>query len=151
MSNKNLKVCTVCKEEKSIIEFNKNKIKSDGLQTQCRDCGKKKSINYYNSNKEYHKQITVERHKKQSIALQQYVYNYLLKNGCFDCKENDPRCLDFDHQRDKKQCISRMVNNGCAFSTLLEEIEKCVIRCANCHRKKTAKDFNWYKNINAGL
>ena len=33
---------------------------------------------------------------------------------------------------------------------ILKEIEKCEIRCSNCHRKKTAKDFNWYHNIDTG-
>ena len=34
------------------------------------------------------------------------------------------------------------------WKTVLEEINKCEVRCANCHRQKTAKDENWYKLIN---
>jgi len=40
-----------------------------------------------------------------------------------------------------------MVHDGHSTASILEEINKCVIRCSNCHRKKTAKDFSWYKDI----
>jgi len=32
------KVCTKCKAEKSLVDFGKNKRKSDGLEPRCRDC-----------------------------------------------------------------------------------------------------------------
>lgn len=54
---------------------------------------------------------------------------------CLRCPENDPRCLDF-HHRDpstKKFCVSR--NKGRPRHILIEEIAKCDVLCANCHRK----------------
>ena len=146
-----LKVCVLCKLPLPLYAFNKNKRKPDGLQDQCRECGKKKSTEYYNSNKEKHKKVTVERNKKNRIITQQFVYDFLKKTGCASCPENDPAALDFDHQRDKRKGICEMVGGGCSISTIMEEISKCQILCANCHRKKTAKDFDWYKNINTGL
>nr|DAN83507.1 MAG TPA: Meiotic chromosome segregation protein [Caudoviricetes sp.] len=34
------KICTKCGLEKPTSEFNKNKLKKDGLQSECRDCHK---------------------------------------------------------------------------------------------------------------
>jgi hypothetical protein len=150
MPSENLKICSICKVSKHLSEYNKNKNKKDGLQTLCRECSNKKSRNYYNENRELHKKNTVARNKKNKIITQQYVYNLLKTNGCIDCGENDPCCLDFDHQRDKKEMISVMIHCGNSLSTIVKEIEKCEIRCSNCHRKKTAKDFNWYHNIDTG-
>ena len=63
---------------------------------------------------------------------------------CIDCGESDPIVLDFDHQLDKKFCISRYRGHG--IKALEGEIAKCVVRCSNCHRRKTAKDFGWYES-----
>jgi hypothetical protein len=63
-----------------------------------------------------------------------------------DCGEKNPVVLEFDHIQDKKCDISRMLANGLSIKTIKAEISKCEVRCANCHRRKTAKDYNWYKN-----
>jgi hypothetical protein len=46
--------------------------------------------------------------------------------------------LDFDHVKgEKKKAIADMVSNYYSIKTIKEEMRKCEIRCANCHRKKT--------------
>jgi hypothetical protein len=57
--------------------------------------------------------------------------------GCYDCGYSEhPAALDFDHVVGIKRCkISSFLTTG--FDTLVTEIEKCVVRCSNCHRIKT--------------
>ena len=65
--------------------------------------------------------------------------------GCIDCGVKDHRVLDFDHVRgEKKFNISWAVINAKAMKSILPEIEKCDIRCANCHRIATItrKQYN---------
>lgn len=64
-----------------------------------------------------------------------------------DCGENDPIVLDFDHidENDKSYSISDMLKQRFAWSKIELEIKKCEVRCANCHRRRTAKQFAWYK------
>ena len=57
-----------------------------------------------------------------------------------DCGETNPIVLEFDHQSDKKFNLGNAVNKAYALSRIKEEIANCEIRCANCHRKKTAQD-----------
>jgi len=59
--------------------------------------------------------------------------------------------LEFDHVRGTKSGnISEMMRGGFSWKRVLEEIEKCEIRCANCHRRKTAVQFQWFnKGIGA--
>jgi hypothetical protein len=58
-------------------------------------------------------------------------------SGCTDCGENNHIVLDFDHIRDKKYNISRMIHDGFSWRAIMREIEKCEIVCANCHRIRT--------------
>jgi hypothetical protein len=55
--------------------------------------------------------------------------------------------LEFDHLRDKIANIGSMLKF--AKDKILEEIKKCEIRCANCHRRKTSERGLWsrYKLI----
>ena len=69
-----------------------------------------------------------------------YVYNYLQAHPCVDCGERDHVVLEFDHVRGKKVCtIGRMIASTYSLKSLIREIEKCEVRCANCHRRITAK------------
>lgn len=61
-----------------------------------------------------------------------------MEMGCVDCGYNaHPAALDFDHTNGKTKEISKIRS----MKRLLEEIERhdCVVRCANCHRIKTAE------------
>jgi hypothetical protein len=142
------KKCSICKHTLALNEFNKHKDRSDGLQSHCRDCNKKRSKKYYSDNKEKHYKIISERKSKVTQQNRQFVYNYVIENGCVDCGENTPECCDFDHVHgDKKANLSHMIHHGYSLSSILKEMSKCVIRCSNCHRKRTAKQFNWYANL----
>lgn len=67
----------------------------------------------------------------------EFANDYLRSHPCLDCGEADFRCLDFDHVNgDKKYSLGNMKNCGYSLETIQKEMDKCVIRCSNCHRKK---------------
>ena len=78
-------------------------------------------------------------------------YVWFLRNimNCVDCGESNPRVIDFDHiTKNKILSISNMVRNpSFGISDIKKEVDKCVVRCSNCHRLKTAKENNWYTNM----
>jgi hypothetical protein len=58
---------------------------------------------------------------------------------CVDCGESYPYwIMDFDHLKDKSFNISALVRkHGCSVEKLNEEIAKCELVCANCHRTRS--------------
>ena len=58
-------------------------------------------------------------------------------SGCTDCGETNPIVLDFDHLKDKKYNVSRMIHDGFSWAAIKKEIAKCEVVCANCHRIRT--------------
>lgn len=67
------------------------------------------------------------------------ILKYLEEHPCIHCGEADPIVLEFDHRihAEKKFNIGNAANGGKTIKKLLEEIEKCDVLCANCHRRKT--------------
>ena len=57
--------------------------------------------------------------------------------GCADCGQTNHIDLDFDHLKDKKYNISRMIHDGFSWAAIKKEISKCEVVCANCHRIRT--------------
>jgi transcription elongation factor Elf1 len=80
--------------------------------------------------------------EKELATRQKQQYKKMLKeikesHGCYDCGERNHIVLDFDHIRDKKYNISRMIHDGFSWRAIKKEIEKCQVVCANCHRIRT--------------
>ena len=74
------------------------------------------------------------------------VYNLLKSStGCLDCEEKDPIVLEFDHRNPKEKHFNIGEGYNKSIEVLLAEISKCDIVCANCHRRRTAKQFNYFK------
>jgi hypothetical protein len=60
---------------------------------------------------------------------------------CSDCGERYPPCaMDFDHRdpSTKRAAVTRMIGRA-GTQRLLDEIAKCDIVCANCHRLRTLR------------
>lgn len=73
------------------------------------------------------------------------VLQFLANAACVDCGEQDSLTLQFDHTHGKLDHISWLVGSGCSPLRLHQELEKCQVRCANCHRRRTAHAANWFR------
>ena len=67
-----VKTCSKCKIEKEYSEFNKDKLKKDGLRSNCKSCIKEYYKQHYQSNREYYKQHY--QYNKERIK-EHYKYN----------------------------------------------------------------------------
>ncbi len=67
----------------------------------------------------------------------QLVVDSFKRAGCLVCPEDAYECLDFHHVEpgEKEANVSAMVMNKVKIETIIEEIEKCILVCSNCHRK----------------
>lgn len=138
------KICRSCKVPQSLESFNSNKSKADGLQDECRKCDNTRTREYYKQNKTKMKSQIKAAAKKRQDKNRLWVCEYLESHPCVDCGATDIRVLEFDHQRDKITNISMMVDIHSLLS-IQKEIDKCEVRCANCHRIKTALSTDNYK------
>lgn len=131
-----MKVCGRCKEEKSESEFNKNARKPDGLQYQCRSCTKThyKNVTYKTDTE----RERLRRNKSAHLARCRARYQALKTGPCADCGIVYPHyVMDFDHLdgAEKLHNVSNLMASS--LEKLIEEIQKCDLVCANCHRART--------------
>ncbi len=142
-----MKICTRCKEKKIISQFN-FKIKNKGIRnSECRNCSRIYIREHYKNNRKYYLEKAKKRNRIIWLRIRQLVWEYLNSHPCVDCGEKDPIVLEFDHIRDKKSNISELTKDA-SLNKVVEEIAKCEVRCANCHRRKTANYLGWYKYRN---
>lgn len=140
-----MKTCSKCKETKEFSEFHK---KRNSYQYMCKECRKIYIHEHYMNNKE--KYIEKARVSKRKTINWFREYKCTLK--CEYCSENHPACLDFHHidSFDKLftigECIAKVSKKR-----LLDEISKCRVLCANCHRKLHYNEFYLPTNQDSNL
>lgn len=140
-----MKLCTKCKLEKPESEFNLKSKEKGTRQSACRICTRRQVRKHYSENKSYYLSKTKERNARTRLEIRKFIWRYLESHPCIDCGQNDPIVLEFDHQHSKKINVSHTTKNNYSIEKLMKEIDKCEVRCANCHRRKTALELNWYK------
>lgn len=140
-----MKICTKCNLEKEDIDFAKRYNK---LQSYCKECNNINNRKHYHENKAHRLAYGAKNRWKFRARSLKFIMEYA-KNGCSQCDEKDFACIEFDHldPSTKKSAISKMVSKGCELEQIKKELEKCRILCANCHKKHTAKQLNWYVNV----
>ena len=128
------KKCAKCLEVKSVEDFYferggyKNQPnRSPCYKSYCKACGRMGD--------------RIMRNKRHQIVLE-----FTQKNPCKSCGEDDPVVLEFDHRdrATKRFTVSQACSQKLPIKDLVEEMAKCDVLCANCHRRKTAKEMGYY-------
>jgi hypothetical protein len=125
------KFCGKCQTTRPVSDFAKNRSKKDGLQATCKVCRKKYWANEYSRNRDAYLKRSHKQMKRGQDRLKE-----LKKNSfCLVCGENEFCCLDFHHLDPKEKDRDLAKAKYFSDKRFLEEVEKCVCLCANCHRK----------------
>lgn len=142
------KICTKCGSLKSLIEFPAKKASKDGRSSWCRECYKISWKKRYYENHQHYRNSHNRSRKNIREQNARIVFEYLSENPCINCNESDPVVLEFDHREgtSKVENISNLVSNS-SWEKVKIEIEKCDVLCANCHRRKSAKQFGYKRYI----
>ena len=88
---------------------------------------------WYYKRREHRVEVKDERRTR----LQRWFYE--LKRDeieCTRCGEGRPRALDFHHPGEKEHVVSKMIADGYSKQRVLEEVDRCIPLCVNCHRKE---------------
>lgn len=155
--------CPACEKYQPAAAFNRESRRFSGLSGICREAQARKredpaeqamnrarnqrrwaNPEYRAKSKEWQRRrrerVGAMRDLRRARARLQGIVDDWKASGCVDCGCVDIRVIDPDHRRpsDKQANLSRMVQLCASAARIRDELEKCVPRCARCHRLKTA-------------
>lgn len=142
------KSCTKCGTLKPVSEFSSSIHQGRSRPNSwCKSCLNGHNTEKYRSNPTIRTR-TKEARKAIRFRTREFFIGLLQQSSCMDCGETDIIVLDFDHrdQKTKKFNLAEAVSGGISMARIKAEIEKCDIVCANCHRRRTAKQFGHYRS-----
>lgn len=121
------KQCRACREVKPCDQF--LIVRTTGkIMARCKSC-----------HDEYKRQWHYGRNKE----VKEYLFNLLSNSKCNDCGGSDLLTLEFDHQHSKHFNIGKAHLK--TLQEVKEELAKCIVLCANCHKKKTHQEQNTWR------
>lgn len=142
-----MKLCCACSKILDLCEF--SLVKKNGkinYHSRCKKCRREYDREWYKNNIGIGDRIIKKRNntKNRIIKIKTYVWDYLREHPCVDCGISNPIILEFDHVRGEKIfSISDGISLGYSLDKIITEIQKCDIRCCNCHRLKTHLSLGW--------
>jgi hypothetical protein len=130
--------CYRCGEFKPVEEFSWRRKAKGQRDTFCRPCRSAYGKEHYTANRQRYIDQAAKVKRRLMRERTIYLIEYFKTHPCVDCEEMDPVVLEFDHLRDKSFDIGPALSRRC-WRDILEEMEKCEVVCANCHRRRTAR------------
>ena len=109
---------------------------------------------YYHDNRKRQLQLALVRRRKAYKEKRDYI-NKAKNKPCADCGMKYPfYVMDFDHSNvhDKIREVAYMAARNWSLDKIKDEVQKCEVVCANCHRIRTfGKLAGIAKVVTAGL
>ncbi|HEY8758036.1 MAG TPA: hypothetical protein VIN74_06030 [Candidatus Limnocylindria bacterium] len=138
--------CSACDTYKSSAEFSFSDEARRSLNSYCRKCHAAYRHAHYLANKPDYIRRAIAQVNGRRVQNRREVMTYLASHPCIDCGVDNVIVLEFDHRdpKDKLTNVGNMISSK-RWARVRAEIEKCDVRCVNCHRRKTARDFHWLK------
>jgi hypothetical protein len=149
--NGRMQICSICRTAKYSADFFYRNKNTNRLHTQCKECyitkRRKTWRDHYHKYGSNYRKRAIERTRDVRNELRQRMLEYLHDKACAICGVNDVRVLEFDHIDPTKKSfgIAKALTYTFSWERILNEVSKCQILCANCHKIKTASESNWYK------
>lgn len=126
------KMCSTCKTEKLIKEFRRDSTQKDGYQCRCKVCARAATKSKYMIN---YGVKTRQRNALRNKEQRDRITEYKKTHPCEKCGESAIVCLDFHHVDPLTKSFELSKPGTHSWETILEEIEKCIVVCKNCHAK----------------
>lgn len=138
------KLCRGCQRVLAIESFALKNEATGRRQSRCRQCHSGLRRGHYISNRAKIRRQIADRKREVRLANMERIIEYLTDHPCIDCGETDLLVLQFDHVTGTKSAdVMAMIH--LVREKVAAEIAKCVVRCANCHTRKTAAQFGWLR------
>ena len=141
------RICPRCNRELPTTAFGQRPDRPQGsLRSYCSDCERSYKAEHYQENAALYKKRSHDNAPRYKQSKRLLMIEYLQNHPCVDCGEKDIVVLHMDHVAGNKRAnIATMINNKTSWPTILKEISKCEVRCANCHQRRTALKAGYYK------
>ena len=141
-----LRICARCHVAKPLADFPIKNAARGTFRSYCQPCCREYGKEHYRNNKPAYLRRSKARAAIDRPRNRAYVAQYLSTHPCIDCAEADPIVLEFDHRdpANKVTEVGRLIHSSTP-PKLRREIEKCDVRCGNCHRIRTAAQFGSYR------
>jgi hypothetical protein len=96
---------------------------------------KQKQKSYVNTYYEKNKTAVIAATRVSTKKYKDQWREYKATLSCIKCGQNHPATFDFHHidSSTKEASVNKLIKYR-AFKRAMEEIKKCVVLCANCHR-----------------
>jgi hypothetical protein len=124
--------CSTCNEWRPLTGFHTNTGTKRGLSNRCREC----HADYVRTDQTREKN---REHARRRTAEARALLAKLRDQPCADCGGRFPACcMEFDHidPAGKMFTLPNLIGGGIT-KRFLDEIAKCQVLCANCHRIRT--------------